>query len=345
MHDDSQVEAGNPARGDSGRILYRQLKQQLLAAGCFEPAAAAQISHMMLIVAGYATAYAVLLTQPGSWLRLAALLLVAFASVQAGFIAHEAGHGAITRKRWLAVAIGQFFNTFLTALCSAHFQKIHTCHHAHCNERERDIDMQSAIFSLYPQAIEAERSAIGRFVTRHQGWMIWPLVSLQGLSLKIDSLVTLARNPRRTRLDQLALAAHLLLWFGPPVALLGFADALVNYLLMTWLIGPYLGTIFLVNHIGMHVIEPGEDSSRFERRLESTCNLGDSRLANIFFGGLNHHIEHHLFPTIPSARLGVARPIVRKFCRQHGLSYCETGWFDAARRVSGYLRDISRQAA
>ncbi len=345
MREYLQVEPGGFTGSDYDPSLYRQLRQQLLAAGCFAPAPAAQALHMILIVAGYAAAYAVLLAQPGPWSRIAALLLLAFVSVQAGYVAHEAGHGAITRNRRLTIAIGQFFDTFLTALCYSHFQKIHSCHHAHCNEHENDIDMQSGIFSLYPQAIRYKRSAFGRFVSRHQSWLIWPLVSLQGLSLKIDGLLTLAQNPRQTRVDQLLLAAHLLLWFGPPVVVLGFADALTNYLLMTWFIGPYLGAIFLVNHIGMQVIEPGDSNPRFLRRLQSTRNLGDLRLADFFFGGLNSHIEHHLFPTIASARLPAARQIVREFCRQHGLGYCETGWFDAACRVSGYLREISRQAA
>ncbi len=345
MSDQKRFESGGLAGRVSDRALYRQLRQRLQAEGCFAAAPLPQILHMILVIAGYATAYGLLLTQPETWLRVVLLLLLAFASVQAGYVAHEAGHGAITRNRRLANGIGQFFDTFLTALCYSHFQKIHVCHHNHCNERDRDIDMQSGLVSLYPQALRQKRSWLARCVSRRQSWMIWPLVSLQGLSLKFDSLLTLARDPGRTRIDQLSLAAHLLLWFGPPVALLGFTDALINYALMTWFIGPYLGTIFLVNHIGMHVVEPGENSSRFARRLQSTRNLGDSRLADIFFGGLNNHIEHHLFPSIASARLPATRLIVREFCRQHGLGYCETGWFDAARRVSGYLHEISRRAA
>jgi hypothetical protein len=48
-------------------------------------------------------------------------------------------------------------------------------------------------------------------------------VSFQGLSLKIDSLTTLYHNPRGTRIDQILLLLHLLLWFGPAAYLLGFS--------------------------------------------------------------------------------------------------------------------------
>lgn len=328
------------------RVLGIELKQKLLDAGCFAHAPLVQIFHMMLVVLVYAGAYLVLLQQPETGLRLLALLILAFISVQAGYIAHEAGHGAITRRRWLMVTIGQFFNTLLTALCYSHFQKIHVCHHAHCNERDEDIDLQSNLVSLYPEARQKNNNTwVGRFITRHQAYLIWPLISLQGFTLKIDSVKTLVQNPGKTRLDQFVLLLHLLLWFGVPVYVLGLADATLNYLLMTWFIGPYLGTVFLVNHIGTHVIQPEEKMPRFMRQLITTRNLGDSVMEDIFFGGLNNHIEHHLFPSIPSYRLRRARKIVRLFCRQHGLIYRERTWRKAATEVFSYLELIAREPA
>lgn len=319
------------------------LRNRLRDAGCFDHIPAAHMALMLAIILLYSGAFVLLLQQPDFITRLAALLLLAFCCVQAGFIAHDAGHRAITRKRWLIEAIGQFFNTFLTALCYSHFQKIHRCHHAHTNERENDIDMQSDLVSLYPQAKLKNTSRLGRFITRHQGWMIWPLISLQGLSLKIDSIRTLLQDPRGTRIDQLALLLHFLLWFGLPVSILGWSDAILNYALMTWFIGPYTGAVFLVNHIGTHIIEPGEKPTRFMQQLMTTRNVGDSLADDLFFGGVNNHIEHHLFPAIPSFRLRQARRIVREYCKEQGLEYSETNWWRAARDVSAYLSKVSRE--
>jgi fatty acid desaturase len=321
-----------------------QLRAELKRAGCFAPAPLAQICHMIIIILLFAGAYFLLLLQPGSGIEILALMLLAFLSVQAGYIAHEAGHGAITKKRWLIVLIGQFFNTFLTALCFSHFQKIHVCHHSHCNERDHDIDMQSGIFSLYAEAAPVNSVGIGKFVTRFQAFLIWPLVTLQGFTLKIDSLKTLAQNSRVTRIDQFVLLLHLLLWFGLPVMALGWAGATVNYLLLTWFLGPYLGTVFLVNHVGTHVVHPGDKLTPLEQRLLTTRDLGSSRINDVFFGGMNNHIEHHLFPSIPSARLRQARPIVRQFCFRHGLNYHETRWRYAIGEVFTYLNRIARQA-
>ena len=260
--------------------------------------------------------------------------------MQAGFLAHEAGHGAITSHRRLAELLGQVFHTLLTALCYSYFQHMHRRHHPHCNDRMRDPDMQSEFFSMYRESAQAKRG-LGGLISRHQPLLIWILVWLQGYTLKIDSLRFLAREPRTTRVDQLVVAVHYAMWLVPPAMVLGMGDALVNYGLITLLVGGYTGAAFIVNHIGTRVIEPQEPISFFRQELAVTRNLGDSRLADIFFGGVNNHIEHHLFPSMPTARLRAARRITRAFCHRHGIPYCEMSWLAAAREVTQHFRSMS----
>jgi fatty acid desaturase len=193
---------------------------------------------------------------------------------------------------------------------------------------------------MYEQSARA-KTGLGRLVSRHQAVLIWVLIWLQAFTLKIDSLQFLCRNPRTTRADQIAVLLHVALWFVPPVLLLGLPDALLNYALMTLLIGPYLGTVFLVNHIGTRVIEPDEKVSHFRHEISVTRNLGASRLHDFLFGGLNNHIEHHLFPSMPTARLRSARHITREFCRRHGIVYREMSWFAAAREVARHFKAMS----
>jgi fatty acid desaturase len=131
----------------------------------------------------------------------------------------------------------------------------------------------------------------------------------------------------------------------PPVLVLGLQDASLNYGLMTMLIGFYVGTIFVVNHLGTQVIEPDASLSMFEQELKVTRNLGTSRVHDFVFGGLNNHIEHHLFPSMPTARLRSARRITRDFCRRHGIVYREMSWFAAAREVTRHLKTMSAFAS
>lgn len=325
------------SRGDP---LHRALVAELSSAGCFRPAPARCAAYAAFVIGGYTSVYVALLSAPSMPLRLLAITAGAFFTMHAGFLAHEAGHGAITTNRRVGDALGQLFHTLLTALCYSYFQHIHRRHHPHCNDRSRDPDMHSEFFSMYRESAQAKRG-LGRLISRHQALLIWILVWLQGCTLKIDSLRFLVREPRATRIDQLVLAVHYAMWLVPPAVVLGVGDALINYALMTLLIGGYTGAAFVVNHIGTRVIEPDEPISFFRQELAVTRNLSDSRLADFFFGGVNNHIEHHLFPSMPTARLRAARRMTRDFCRRHGLVYREMSWLAAAREVMQHFRAVS----
>jgi fatty acid desaturase len=262
--------------------------------------------------------------------------------VHAAFLAHEAGHGAITRNRPLSAGIGQVFDTLLTGLSYSYYQSTHRAHHRHTNERAGDPDMQSQLFGLYVQSAQAKRG-LGRYVARHQACLIWILVWLQGFTFKADSARYLAAHARTTRTDQVVLVAHYALWLVLPILVLGPVDALCNYALMTFFIGGYTGSLFLVNHIGTRVIEPDESVPYALHEIAVTRNLGSSRLAAVLTGGLSNHIEHHLFPSIPTARLRSAREITREFCRRHGIAYREVSWLAAVGEVVRHLRAMSAQ--
>jgi fatty acid desaturase len=320
--------------------LHRLLVQELTQAGCFRPAKLRSLACATVVLASYLAAYLALLTDPGIALRTAAILAAAFFSVQSGFLAHEAGHGALTRNRRLTALLAHVFHTLVTGLSSSYFRHIHGLHHPHCNDRSRDPDMQSEFVSLYRESAQA-KTGLGRLITRHQGLLIWILIALQGFTLKIDGLSYVRRNAGGTRADQAFLALHFALWLLPPALVLGVVDALFNYALMTVAIGIYTGLIFVVNHVGTRVIEPGEAISYFEQEISVTRNLGATRLHDLVFGGVNNHIEHHLFPSMPTAQLRKARCITREFCRRHGVAYREMSWLEAAREVTRHFTAMS----
>jgi fatty acid desaturase len=320
--------------------LHRRLIGELSNAGCFRPAPLRSAAFGALILACYSSGYAILLADPGIGVRAAAIALLAFFSVQAGFVAHEAGHGALTRHRRLATLVGHVFHTFLTGLSSSYFRHIHGLHHPHCNDRGRDPDMQSEFVSMHRHSA-LSKTGFGRFISRHQAALVWILIGLQGFTLKLDGLAFVRRNLARTRADQLCLVLHFGLWLVPPALVLGIGAAALNYALMTVLIGFYVGSIFVVNHLGTRVVEPDERLSMFEQELSVTRNLGTTRLQDFVFGGLNNHIEHHLFPSMPTARLRRARRITREFCRRHGIAYREMSWVEAAREVTRHFKAMS----
>lgn len=326
--------------GNNWHELYLQLRSQLRAEGCFKPAAFSAAINMTGTLLLLIACYALLLTDPSWSSRILLLILVAFASVQAGFIAHYAGHGAITRDKRRVAAIGHFFMTFLTGVIFTHFQHNHTRHHPNCNCRVRDPDLQTSVFLLYPGDTTSKHWA-AKYISKHQHVLLWLLVSLQGFTLKLDSLQTISSLGKAAKLEWFLLFLHILAWLILPMVIIGPSVAIVNYIALTWFLGPYTGSVFTVNHLGLPTFTPKESVQYMERQLLSTRNLGDSRWSDFYFGGLNNHIEHHLFPSMSKSALRRARPIVRQFCQQNGLPYNETSWSDAISGVYNSLKSLS----
>jgi linoleoyl-CoA desaturase len=46
-----------------------------------------------------------------------------------------------------------------------------------------------------------------------------------------------------------------------------------------------------------------------------------SRLANILFGGFNHHVAHHLFPSVAHTYYPSITPIIKKYAQKYNLPY------------------------
>ncbi|MBI3542150.1 MAG: fatty acid desaturase [Deltaproteobacteria bacterium] len=63
---------------------------------------------------------------------------------------------------------------------------------------------------------------------------------------------------------------------------------------------------------------PGE-WLRFQ--VETSKNFQLSPLWETLCGGLDRHIEHHLFPSLPARRLHMLAPRVRALCEKNGLRY------------------------
>lgn len=84
-----------------------------------------------------------------------------------------------------------------------------------------------------------------------------------------------------------------------PVYYTGFGRAMLCLTIYMVLGAYYLESIFIVNHIQDELVPPSAaDSHWSNRQVQSTANwCSESWFWNWFSGGLNHQIEHHLFPS------------------------------------------------
>jgi NADPH-dependent stearoyl-CoA 9-desaturase len=84
-----------------------------------------------------------------------------------------------------------------------------------------------------------------------------------------------------------------------------------------------------------------EDWLRFQ--VETSKNFGFPKLFRPFVGGLDRHIEHHLFPNLPPNRLYECSSQVQKICATHAVIYQEFPSMPLSLRDSfSYLQRLAR---
>ena len=95
----------------------------------------------------------------------------------------------------------------------------------------------------------------------------------------------------------------------------------------------------------MPLIQPANSRIDFLRRqVLMSRNIRGGRFTDLFMGGLNYQIEHHLFPSMPRPSLRNAQPIVREFCDSRKISYTETGLVQSYGIVVRYLNKVGLAA-
>jgi fatty acid desaturase len=57
--------------------------------------------------------------------------------------------------------------------------------------------------------------------------------------------------------------------------------------------------------------------------------------------GLNHQVEHHLFPTCPRNKLARLQPFVMRACEDLGIDYVEQSFIETNRSILGKLNAAS----
>jgi fatty acid desaturase len=273
------------------------------------------------------------------WLLLAPVCAVAMLTM--GFVGHDAGHYALSRKRWVNDLWGQFGMTFLCGMSFGFWRSRHNQHHAHCQEIEGDPDMHfGVLFSVYPQSANW-RTPLGRFFLRIQKWAFWPLSSFYWVTLRYDGIRDLFQRPKETKIDRFLMPLHWVVLLIIPGLVFGWPTTILAYLTMSGLSSLMTASVFIPNHIGMRRLGPDEKISYLDQQVSTSRNILNPPFLDFYYGGLNSQIEHHLFPRVAHHRYRAMRPIVRAFCRERGIAYQEDSLYRALASVGNHLGDMT----
>ncbi|MER6506226.1 acyl-CoA desaturase [Nonomuraea sp. NPDC001636] len=291
-----------------------------------------------LVAALFAGGWTLFATVGDSWWQLGVAVLLAVAFAQVTLLAHDLAHGQVFRSRRRSRIAGLVVGNLTVGLSYGWWMDKHTRHHANPNHEDHDPDVAPDILIWSRRQAEAS-SGLPRFIGRWQAFLFFPLLTLEGLNLKVAGFRAL-RRVKGGRTEGLLLVAHNLAYLAGVFAVLSPGKALAFLAVHQACYGVYLGCTFAPNHKGMPVLT-AEDSLDFLRRQVLTSrNVRGGRLMNVALGGLNYQIEHHLFPGMPSANLRRARPLVRAYCRELGVAYVECGLVESWAQAMRHLHEV-----
>ncbi|MFC8195319.1 fatty acid desaturase family protein [Streptomyces sp. NPDC060006] len=298
-------------------------------------------ANLLLLAAGW-TAFA--LIGPSWWqLLTAAFLAVMF--TQTAFIGHDAGHHQIAASKRVNNVLGRVHADLLVGLSFGWWISKHTRHHAHPNHVDRDPDIADGAIAFTEDQARV-RSGAYAWLARHQAWLFFPMLLLEGLALHVAGVRAMfdgtgARTGRATRLAEAAmLTAHLVGYLAALFLVLSPLQAVCFLLVHQGLFGLYMGCSFAPNHKGMPMFGKDDKIDFLRRQVLTSRNIRGHRLTDLALGGLNYQIEHHLFPSMPRPSLRRAQGLVRAFCARHGIAYHETGLLDSYAQVLRHLHAV-----
>ena len=264
---------------------------------------------------------------------------------QVAFLAHEAAHRQILKSGPANDRLALWLGNGVVGMSYSWWASKHTRHHANPNRVGRDPDIEIDTISFLDEDAATARG-LRRAITRRQGWLFFPLLTLEGVNLHSLALRHLAgREKVKGRWAELGLLALRFAVFVVPVFLLlplGVAFAFLGVQLAVF--GVYMGASFAPNHKGMPVIDRTAKLDFFSKQVRTSRNIGGGWWATWLMGGLNYQVEHHLFPSMPRPHLARAREIVRDQCEALNVPYVETSLWRSYAIVIAYLNRVGLAA-
>jgi linoleoyl-CoA desaturase len=289
-----------------------------------------------ILIAWAAISYVALVAgSPAPWLAILASISLGLAVAGIGFsVMHDGNHGGFSASPRLNRAMGRTLD-LLGGSSYLWRYKHNVFHHTYPNVTGLDDDIDlGALCRMSP-------SQPRRFFHRLQHFYLWPLYGLivpkWHLLDDFKALWTARIGPNPIPRPK---GIEVAVFWGGKVIFFGLAFAIPLLLHPVWsVLGVYglvalvqgitLSIVFQLAHVNVEAddLALAESGGKVERewaahQVETTVDFArGNRLLTWYTGGLNHQIEHHLFPQLSHLDLPAIAPIVEEVSREHGVRY------------------------
>jgi fatty acid desaturase len=341
----TRLTASPETRAGEGPSTYSRLLSSVKEAGLMRRARgfyAVVFSSLVLATVGLGVGFWLL---GDTWYQLIIAGALGLVLTQFAFLTHETSHRQVFASGKANDRAGRILAAGVVGISYAWWMNKHTRHHQHPNTIGKDPDIEVDTISFIEEDA-AKRTGLMAMLTRKQGYLFFPLLTLEGLNLHFQSIKGLfAKRPIQGRALEITLigvrlAAYLgvIFWLLP----IGMAFAFIGVQLAVF--GVYMGASFAPNHKGMALIPAGVKVDFLRRQVLTSRNIRGGFGMDVLYGGLNMQIEHHLFPGMARPHLHRARALVKAACENEGLTYTEATMTQSYARVIEYLNRVGLAA-
>lgn len=291
---------------------------------------------------GYALATAgIILLESYVWLLLACLAF-SFFTVQLAGIMHDCGHRAVFNSTRANDVLG-FIAAASIGMMLGSWRGHHNRHHAFPNQLDRDPDFEIPLISLNPAQL-ASKGRVGRTLARYQAFYFYVIVATASLSNRLGGITSFLKGYGDVK-NFVAYVPVLFALFVGPFLLFPIEKAIFVLVVVHLSSGLYLANCFAPNHKGMATVATESRLSFLEQQVVTARNVRGGLICDILMVGLNHQIEHHLFPSTPRNKLYRLQAHVQTVCEQQGIPYLESSFIEGGIMILSSLHEVPRSAA
>jgi len=275
-----------------------------------------------------------------NWANLLLTIVMGIGMAGVGMnVMHDGNHGSYSSKKWINKIMGG--SIYILAGNVYNWQVQHNVlHHTYTNIPDHDEDL--------------EAGRILRF-TKHAKWhkfhkfQHFYSVLLYGLLTFNWAITTDFQQMYRYMKRKLSFGKlpnpvvnwstlvitkllYITIWIVLPMLILDIAwwKILLGFFIMHYVAGVILSVVFQLAHVVDEAETPLPDENGTMKntwaihQLFTTVNFGTkNRIVNWFTGGLNHQVEHHIFPNISHVHYTKISKIVKQTAKEFNLPYNE----------------------
>ncbi|BFM43677.1 acyl-CoA desaturase [Flavobacterium sp. CFS9] len=294
----------------------------------------------VILFAVFLTPYFLILTlNMPFWAQLLLNILMGVGMAGIGMnVMHDGNHGSYSSKSWINKIMGG--SIYILAGNVHNWQVQHNVlHHTYTNIHGHDEDLDAGRIIRFTQNAEWRR--FHKFQHYYSFFLYglltfnWALTTdFKQMKDYIKRKLSYGAPQSPTKLWTVLVITkiiYILIWIALPMILgVIWWKVVIGFFVMHYTAGLILSIVFQLAHVVEETSNPvpnedGEIENTWAiHQLYTTANFAPkNKVVNWFTGGLNHQIEHHIFPNISHIHYGKIAEIVKQTAIECNLPYHE----------------------